>query len=902
MTSARNLPHLAAAVLTAVVCLGLVFLAVGTQPAAAASTTLVINEVDYDQPSTDTAEFLEIKNVSASAINLDPYTIEFINGASGGSANYRTLDLPNFSLAAGEHYVICGDATKVTNCDLDTTPNTDLIQNGAPDALAIKTGSTLIDIVSYEGTTAGGYVEGSGVGLVDDATSATEGISRCADGNDTDSNNTDFTVEAITPGVTNDCGTVTPPAPSAKIADIQGAGHVSPYANQSVATTGIVTAVAGNGFYIQEPDATVDANAATSEGIFIFTSSAPSVVVGDSVSVQGTVSEFRAGGSGGLGNLTITELTGPLTTVVSSGNPLPTTTMLGAGGRVAPAAVIDDDATGSVETSGTFDHLTDGVDFYESLEGMHLTINSAVATGPTNNFGEISVLADNGVGAGLRTLRGGIIVRPGDFNPERVILDDALAATPQVNAGDGFAAPVAGVLDYSFGNFKLQVTGPVARVDNGLTKEVTTTANPGEISTAGFNVENLDATDPDAKFTQLAQQIVVNLRSPDILALDEVQDNNGATNNGTVAADQTLAKLIDAIADAGGPTYSWRSIDPVNGQDGGEPGGNIRVAFLYRSDRGVSFVDRPGGTSTSATTVVAQRKVASLSASPGRIDPTNSAFSSSRKPLVGEFTVRGERQPIFVIANHWNSKGGDNPLFGRFQPPVLSSETQRVQQAQIVHDFVESILDVNPTASVLVLGDLNDFGFSQPLTTLKGAGVLTDLADALPESERYSYVFDGNSQQLDHALASSSLANRAEFDLVHINSEFADQASDHDPTRAKFCFDTTPPRVRIELSKRFRASTNGDLVQFRTAVGAADLLDPAPQVEFVGVSRIGGGVPDDEIEVLGPNFFRAPAQNPPGTDAREYAITYRATDSCGNASTSSITVKAPFLNEPPYAW
>ncbi|MFY9487111.1 MAG: lamin tail domain-containing protein [Solirubrobacterales bacterium] len=891
-----------AAVFAAVACLGVALLALGAQPAAAVSTTLVINEVDYDQPSSDTAEFLEIKNVSASTINLDPYSVEFINGASGGAANYRSLDLPNFNLAVGDYYVICGDATKVTNCDLDTTPNTDLIQNGAPDALAIKTGSTLVDIVSYEGNTAGGYVEGSGVGLIDDASSAIEGISRCADGNDTDNNAGDFTVETITPGAGNDCGTVTPPAPTEKISAIQGAVHTSPFAGQSVTTNGIVTAVAGNGYYIQEPDATIDANPATSEGIFVFTSSAPAVAVGDSVSVQGSVSEYRAGGSGGLGNLTVTELTGPVTTVVSSGNPLPTTTTIGSAGRVAPTTVIDDDATGSVETSGSFDHASDGIDFYESLEGMHLTINNAVATGPTNNFGEISVLPDSGAGAGLRTLRGGIIVRPTDFNPERVILDDVITATPQVNVGDGFAGPVAGVLDYSFGNFKLQVTGAVARVDNGLTPEVTSAVNPGEISTAGYNVENLDANDPDTKFERLAEQIVVNLRSPDILALDEVQDNNGATNDGTVAADQTLAKLIDAIADAGGPTYSWRSIDPVNGQDGGEPGGNIRVAFLYRSDRGVSFVDRPGGTSTSATTVVAQRNVASLSASPGRIDPTNSAFSSSRKPLVGEFSVRGERQPIFVIANHWNSKGGDNPLFGRFQPPVLSSEVQRVQQAQIVHDFVESIVDVNPAASVLVIGDLNDFGFSQPLTTLKGAGLLADLADALPESERYSYVFDGNSQQLDHALASSSLASRAELDLVHVNAEFADQASDHDPTRAKFCHDTTPPRLRIELSKRFRTSSNGEYIQFRTAVGAADLLDPAPQVEFVGISRVGGGVPDDEIEALGPNFFRAPAQDPPGAEAREYAITYRATDSCGNVSTASIIVKVPLLNEPPHAW
>ena len=84
---------------------------------------------------------------------------------------------------------------------------------------------------------------------------------------------------------------------------------------------------------------------------------------------------------------------------------------------------------------------------------------------------------------------------------------------------------------------------------------------------------------------------------------------------------------------------------------------------------------------------------AELSFSPGRVDPTNSAFNASRKPLAGEFTFNGQK--LFVIGNHFNSKGGDDPLFGRFQPPTLSSETQRNQQAQIVNNFVDSILALN---------------------------------------------------------------------------------------------------------------------------------------------------------------------------------------------------------------
>ena len=147
-------------------------------------------------------------------------------------------------------------------------------------------------------------------------------------------------------------------------------------------------------------------------------------------------------------------------------------------------------------------------------------------------------------------------------------------------------------------------------------------------------------------------------------------------NDGTVAADQTFALLIDAISAVGGPTYDWRSIDPVNNSDGGQPGGNIRVGFLFRTDNpDLQFVDRPGGGSTTAVDVVKIAGQVQLTSSPGRIDPTNTAFANSRKPLAAEFVFRGKT--VFVVANHWNSKGGDNPLFGRFQPPVAVTETQR---------------------------------------------------------------------------------------------------------------------------------------------------------------------------------------------------------------------------------
>lgn len=579
---------------------------------------------------------------------------------------------------------------------------------------------------------------------------------------------------------------------SLDIAQIQGTAHTSPLAGQLVKTTGIVTAKRSSGFWMQDP--TPDGNPDTSEGLFVFGSAAAAAVaVGDSVEVQGTAGEFRPGGSAGFANLTTTQISSPSLSVtkLSSGNPLPAATVIGVGGRVPPTTVIEDDASGSVETSGVFDPENDGIDFYESLEGMRVQINNAVASGPTNQFGEIPVLPDGGTSADVRTARGGIVIRPADFNPERVLLDDLLMPVPMVHVRDGFTTPVVGVLDYSFGNFKLLLTSALTPVSGGLAREVTRAPTDHEIVVGAYNVENLDPSDGSAAFERHARIIVENLRSPDLLSIEEVQDNNGAVNDSVTDASLTWRTLIAAIQAAGGPVYEYRQIDPADDKDGGQPGGNIRVGFLFRTDRGLSFIDRPGGDATTPTQVVSRPSGPQLSLSPGRIDPNNPAWSTPepvRKPLVGEFRARGKK--LFVIANHWKSKVGDQPLFGRFQPPVRSTEDQRKAEAQVVRDFVNELLAIDPNANVIVLGDLNDFEFSETLTILEGYGDLGlhTLIETLPQNERYSYVFEGNSQTLDHIVVSKNLFEHFPFnyDVVHVNSEFFDQASDHEPQIARW--------------------------------------------------------------------------------------------------------------------
>ena len=396
-----------------------------------------------------------------------------------------------------------------------------------------------------------------------------------------------------------------------------------------------------------------------------------------------------------------------------------------------------------------------------------------------------------------------------DFNPERVILDALTGTMPGANVGDTIDGTVSGVLDYTFGNFKLYVDEPPTIVPGGITRETATPADADELSVATYNVENLSPADDEAKFEELAAGIVDRLAAPDVVTLEEVQDNSGPTDNGVVAADQTLDQLVAAIETVGGPTYDWREISPEDGEEGGQPGGNIRVAFLFRTDRGLEFVDRPGGDATTAVDVVGSGASTHLSASPGRIDPENRAWLDSRKPLVGEFRWAG--RTVFVIANHFASKGGDEPLFGPFQPPERISEVQRHRQAQQVRRFADELLAADPDARVVVAGDLNDFQFSETADILVGDGAtaLTDLPRTLPIAQQYTYVFDGNSQVLDHLMLSPRLdSDGYAYDIVHTNAEFTEQVSDHDPQVVHLAVDA-PDATRLGIRTDRRTVTFG---------------------------------------------------------------------------------------------
>ena len=553
--------------------------------------------------------------------------------------------------------------------------------------------------------------------------------------------------------------------PVASINAIQSAAHVSPLVGRCVGgVEGTVTAILGQrrgqAFWVQQTPG--DDDPATSEGLFVTAlDGLPAVSDGDVLRLTGRVEEpmWRM-------ELPVTRLVADELEIINRDQGLPLPVVMGIGGRLIPTPNVDDDGL------TLFEENSDAIDFFESLEGMRVRVEGAVVVGPTSRYGEIAVLGDVGVGVQPRSTTGGIVIRPENDHPERVVIDDRLVADPPaVKVGDQLLGEIDGVLHYSYGSFKLLNTVPLSVKLRSVDDKAATglSADEDHITVATFNVENLHAGSNESKFAALAETIVDGIGSPTVLALQEIQDDTGPEDDGVVSAERTLGRMVEAIVAAGGLRYEWRQIDPVDKTDGGQPGANIRVALLFDPTR---------------VGVVAAAD-SQFSANPTVLGSADAAFADSRKPLAVELEVDGER--LLVIVCHLRSKGGDDQLFGRRQPPVRSSETQRQPQADLIRSFVDLRLSLHPFRRIVVLGDLNDFEFREPVETL-AAPPMVNLIEQLPQADRWTYVYQGNSQVLDHIIVSPSLAEGAEIEVLHLNSANPATArpSDHDPVIARF--------------------------------------------------------------------------------------------------------------------
>src|SRR5262249_12318014 len=386
-------------------------------------------------------------------------------------------------------------------------------------------------------------------------------------------------------------------------------------------------------------------------------------------------------------------------------------------------------------------------------------------------------VANNGVGATGVNGRGDILISGGassfgntdtaggGFKPERIQIDPGLGQnTPNGNVG-AQANDATGIVSNSFGNYEVLATTPVTvATPSPLTKTGTTlTGDATHLLIGSYNAENFSvAASGQAKLASIADEILHKLNAPGVISLQEIQDNSGPTDNGVTAANQNLQDIVNAIAAAGGPTYAFID-NPFIGNDTnrGQPGGNIRTAFLYRTDQ-VQFVTGSLRTIAADGHVIADQGSAAADAAADSDQQTNAnnPFFASRPPLAADFIFNG--QTITVVDDHFTSKLGSAVLLGSQQPPLDGGEVQRAARAQAVNISVASLLAANANARILVTGDLNDFGFEQPLSVLKGTAsvsnysanaadlihatanyapggtqVLNDLQDLLPVDQRF---------------------------------------------------------------------------------------------------------------------------------------------------------------------
>ncbi|KAJ3177048.1 hypothetical protein HDU85_006451 [Gaertneriomyces sp. JEL0708] len=615
------------------------------------------------------------------------------------------------------------------------------------------------------------------------------------------------------------------------IADVQGHSHFSPYHNKVVkGVRGIVTAKSNSNFYIQDPKG--DGDDRTSEGLYIFvptsnkewSSFAANLSIASEVIVDGTVVEYSDKGS--PNDLSLTEISF-VTNITVVGTNVPVEPLqIGPDSRAPPTTYIfhpqhDGPLADRIPpTSASYfesnytslDVGNKGLDFYESLEGMLVTIKNPVVTGQPFS-GQLYVLPDGGKGATSRNAAGSVTMTQSadgvtDNNPERIFIGTPLGggSHPKNVAMGDVVSDITGVITYNKGAYKVLPLGPVKITKQNTNVFPKASATPAsQFAIGSYNMENLGGNAAAAKFAAIGAQIVDYLGSPAIFVANEIQDDDGPSDTGAVSCAKTVQKVSEAIVSAGGPKYEAAWVDPVNNQDGGQPGGNIRSVIFYNPAAGVKLVEGKPGAPTEATQVVKDAAgLPTLSLNPGRISPADPAWSDSRKGLAAAFDVEGVGR-VFVIGNHLSSKGGSTSAYGAVQPPISGAADRRLAQSKLNREFALELIKADPKAKIAIVGDLNDFSWSTALRTLLGnvpgeeapaEQRLYDLSDEfLPAEERYSYNYDGQCQELDHIVTSPALLEKlAEFVPVHVNTwgEFSKRTSDHDPMYARFHRGDTP--------------------------------------------------------------------------------------------------------------
>ena len=627
--------------------------------------------------------------------------------------------------------------------------------------------------------------------------------------------------EVVTPATTTNKNEVTPAgatAPAAQttapkevknIGEVQGESHQSPLAGKEVIINNVVVTKidkTGKGFYVQ--DKVSDNNPRTSDAVYVALKDKVEVESGDLLKVQGTVKEgymeeysVKPGQTfkKPAGSLTVTQIINATITKLGKAD-LPKALNIS---EKMPKDIVDNTPT-------KYNPETEALDYWESLEGMLVEVTKPKVTGPQYK-GDIYVLPGDYKGQKLNNI-GGVNLRPGVQNTE--VLPITVGNSFVAKAKDYFNENITGVVTYKNKTYKIDPIDPNALKgllqDGGLKREVSKIyPSEDKLTIASYNIENFSANNkghdetPEEKVDKIANSFIKEVHSPDIITLIEVQDNNGGVNDGTVDGVKSGEKLAQRIKSLGGPDYKYTEIAPVDGKDGGKPGANIRVAYLYNPKR-VTLIGKEKGGSEEAARFVNGH----LEKNPARIDPKSVHFEKVRKSLAAEFEFKGER--IVVIANHLKSKLGDDAIYGSNQPSVENTKAKRIEEAKILNAFIKEGLRQNPNLKFVLTGDFNDFEFSDSVKTIVGNELVNLMAEH-EQGDRYSYFYRGSNQSLDNILISKNIKDKVVFSPVHINASFMEEhgrASDHDPVVVQIDFSKPAAPVSPEVKPEQGSTSN----------------------------------------------------------------------------------------------
>jgi uncharacterized protein len=776
----RAIPHRLSALARGATAL----LAAVAVPSFASTSGIVISQVfggNGAAPNAYGSDYVELFNAGNTAQSITGWSIQYSSSTGTGTFASNSITALAGTLQPGQHYLVqlvttSGNplpvAADVTNNGLNisgsagkvvlASTTTGLACNGAQTACSAAQLAQIVDLVGYGPAT--NFAEGSPA----PAPSGTTAIQRINNGcTDTNNNAGDFVTGTPLPRNASTapapCAGTTPPpppppapppAPAVTIMQIQGSGATSPLAGQTITTSGVVTKVNTSGFFLQDPVG--DGDPSTSDGIFVFTGTAPTVSAGQAVQLTAKVSEFNTGASTNADTAahTVTEL-GSVTGLAVTGS-----------GTITPLVLAFPFAT---------------QDAMEHYEGMLVTLNGPFTVQQNyflGRFGELTL------GTGGRLWTPTNAMRPGaaalalnaDNIRRSIVLDDGstvqnpnptpyLAADNTVRAGDTVGS-ITGVIDYGLttsantdaGAYKIHPTQPLTFARSNPRSAAADDVG-GNIRVGSANVENFFTTLDDgsnkcppsntaddcrgansaAEFTRQRNKVADELigMNADAVALMELQ------NNGSVAI-QNLVAFINARL--GATVYA---AVPFAATGGGTDA--IQVGMIYKPAR-LSLV----GAALSDTAAI-----------------------NNRAPMAQTFAApNGEK--FNLIANHLKSKGCSDFAAGPGDTDQGDLQgcfnARRVQQADELRSFTARVQSASGVADTLLMGDFNAYAQEDPIYDLTSNGFVDQIGRYLDKpganSYGYSYVFNGSSGRLDHAIASNTLSPKVTgVTEWHINAD-----------------------------------------------------------------------------------------------------------------------------------